>query len=56
MQLFKYCLSIFLVAGVALADAGAEAPSELKIDVTHLPDSCVTKAKTGDGVQVHYVS
>lgn len=46
-------LSVFLLAAVALAD---EQPKELKIDTTYLPENCVEKAKTGDSIQVHYVS
>lgn len=46
-------LSVFLLAAAALAD---EQPKELKIDTTYLPENCVEKAKTGDSIQVHYVS
>lgn len=56
MQLLKSVLSVFLLAAVALADADVEQPKELKIDTTYLPDNCVEKAKTGDAIQVHYVS
>jgi hypothetical protein len=56
MQIFKYSLSILLLAVSALADAKVEPPTELKIDVTHLPNDCPAKARTGDSIQVHYVS
>ncbi|KIM83340.1 hypothetical protein PILCRDRAFT_819588 [Piloderma croceum F 1598] len=54
MQIFKYSLSILLLAVSALADAKVEPPTELKIDVTHLPSDCPAKARTGDSIQVHY--
>ena len=56
MQLFKYSLSILLLAVSALANAAAEPPKELVIDVTHLPSECPVKAQTGDSIKVHYVS
>jgi hypothetical protein len=56
MQIFKFSLSILLLAVSALADAKVEPPTELKIDVTHLPSDCPAKARTGDSIQVHYVS
>ena len=52
----KYGLSILLLAVSALADTKVEPPTELKIDVTHLPSDCPAKARTGDSIQVHYVS
>lgn len=53
MQLLKYTLSVLALAVCALAES---ASTGLKIDVTHLPSDCVKKAKTGDSIQVHYVS
>lgn len=55
MQLLK-SFSLFLLAAVVLADGDVEQPKELKIDTTYLPQNCVEKAKTGDAIQVHYVS
>jgi FK506-binding protein 2 len=55
MQIFKYSLSILLLAVSALAETGTVPPTELKIDVTHLPSECPAKAKKGDSIQVHYV-
>jgi hypothetical protein len=55
MQIFKYSLSILLLAVSALADTGTEPPAKLKIDVTHLPSECPAKAQKGDSIQVHYV-
>ena len=46
-------LSMFMFALVAVAE---EAPTELKIDTTHLPDDCKVKSQNGDKLQVHYVS
>jgi FK506-binding protein 2 len=54
MQIFKYSLSILLLAVSALANAAAEPPKELVIDVTHLPSECPVKAQTGDSIKVHY--
>ena len=57
MQIFKYSLSILLLALSALAtDTAKEPPTTLKIDVTHLPSECPHKAQTGDSIKVHYVS
>lgn len=56
MQIFKTCLSVAVLAAAVLADAVKEAPTELKIDVTYKPSKCDTKAKTGDKIEVHYVS
>jgi FK506-binding protein 2 len=56
MQVFKYGLSVLLLVVVALADANVNPPTELKIDVTHLPSDCPAKAQTGDKIKVHYVS
>ena len=56
MKLLKSSLSLFLLAAVVLADGDVEQPKELKIDTTYLPENCVEKAKTGDAIQVHYVS
>jgi FK506-binding protein 2 len=54
MYIFKYCLSVVLLAVVAFADSAVHPPTELKIDVTHLPSDCPAKAQTGDKIQVHY--
>ncbi|KAH7913262.1 hypothetical protein BJ138DRAFT_1146494 [Hygrophoropsis aurantiaca] len=51
MQFLKFCLSLALVAVGVLA---VDPPAELKIETTYLPDNCVTKAKTGDSIEVHY--
>ncbi|KAL0956739.1 hypothetical protein HGRIS_002859 [Hohenbuehelia grisea] len=37
-----------------LALAQNEAPTELKIEVTHKPDDCPAKTKKGDNIEVHY--
>ncbi|KAF7969877.1 hypothetical protein HWV62_8311 [Athelia sp. TMB] len=50
MQLLKYTLSALALATCVLGGR----PSKLEIDVTYLPAECVTKAKTGDSIQVHY--
>jgi len=54
MHIFKYCLSVLLLVVVALADGVVEPPTELKIDVTHLPSDCPAKAQKGDSIKVHY--
>ena len=50
---FATVVASLLFAGVALA---AEAPSELVIETLHTPEDCSVKAKTGDNLEVHYVS
>ncbi|KAJ7116055.1 hypothetical protein C8R44DRAFT_628833 [Mycena epipterygia] len=44
-------LSSLLFAVVVLA---ADAPTELQIETTHLPEDCPAKAQKGDSIQVHY--
>ena len=56
MQIFKYSLSILLLAVFALADGAANPPKELVIDVTYLPKDCPAKAQKHDDIKVHYVS
>ena len=51
MQLLGF-VSLLVFVATALA---AEAPTELVIDTTYLPDNCHVKAKTGDSIRVHYV-
>lgn len=45
-------VSLVFFALLALAD---EAPTELVIDTTYLPESCNAKAAKGDSIKVHYV-
>jgi hypothetical protein len=45
-------ISLTFFALFALAD---DAPKELVIDTTHVPETCKTKAATGDAIKVHYV-
>lgn len=51
MQLFNW-LSCLLFAVVVVAK---EAPTELEIKTTYLPEDCKIRAKNGDSIQVHYV-
>ncbi|KAJ7594507.1 hypothetical protein C8J56DRAFT_885083 [Mycena floridula] len=51
MQILNW-LSVVLLAAVAVAET--EAPTELKIETTFLPDVCTTKAQNGDSIKVHY--
>ncbi|THH06952.1 hypothetical protein EW146_g9460 [Bondarzewia mesenterica] len=45
----------FLAFGL-LSVSAAQAPTELKIDTTYLPEDCPAKAQKGDAIKVHYVS
>ena len=47
------CLSVLILA---LAVVAEDAPTELKIDTTYVPDDCKVKSQNGDKLQVHYVS
>ncbi|KAJ6625791.1 hypothetical protein B0H10DRAFT_2161654 [Mycena sp. CBHHK59/15] len=44
-------ISSLLFAVVVLA---TDAPTELQIETTYLPDDCPAKAQKGDAIQVHY--
>ena len=46
-------LSVLVLAWVV--SASKEAPTELKIDVTHKPEDCPVTAQKGDAIKVHYV-
>ncbi|KAF5380256.1 hypothetical protein D9757_008191 [Collybiopsis confluens] len=56
MRIHTWVLSLLSVAAIpALAqDAAYEAPTELVIETTHMPDQCTTKAAKGDSIKVHY--
>lgn len=47
------CISALLFA---LAVVAEDAPTELKIDRTFVPDNCKLTAQNGDRLSVHYVS
>ena len=47
------CISVLLFA---LAVVAEDAPTELKIDRTFVPDNCKLTAQNGDRLSVHYVS
>jgi hypothetical protein len=51
MQLFSYCLSLSL----ALLVLAQQAPKGLDIKTTFEPSDCITKARKGDPIKVHYV-
>lgn len=51
MQLQSLVCALLFAVGVL----AAEAPTELKIETTYLPESCPAQAKKGDSIQVHYV-
>jgi hypothetical protein len=51
MQLSSYCLSLSL----ALLVLAQQAPKELDIKTTFEPSHCITKARKGDAIKVHYV-
>lgn len=53
MQLFKVWFSLLTLAVCALA---AQAPTELQIETTFMPEECLEKAAKGDTISVHYVS
>ncbi|KAF5328796.1 hypothetical protein D9619_011529 [Psilocybe cf. subviscida] len=55
MKFFSW-LSIAALGAIATVNASEAKvqPTELGIEVTHLPESCTQKAKSGDTVQVHY--
>lgn len=50
MQLFSYCLSLSL----ALLVLAQQAPKGLDIKTTFEPSDCITKARKGDPIKVHY--
>jgi hypothetical protein len=52
MLFFSWLACLFFLVLVA----AKEAPTELVIDTTYLPDGCTAKAKKGDKIEVHYVS
>jgi hypothetical protein len=52
-MLFFSWLSCLFFAALVVAK---EAPTELVINTTYLPDDCTAKAKKGDKISVHYVS
>jgi hypothetical protein len=52
MLFFTWFSCLFFAALVA----AKEAPTELVINTTYLPDDCTAKAKKGDKISVHYVS
>ncbi|THH06064.1 hypothetical protein EW146_g9731 [Bondarzewia mesenterica] len=43
----------FLAFGL-LSVSAAQAPTELKIDTTYLPEDCPAKSQKGDAIKVHY--
>ncbi|KAJ7352593.1 hypothetical protein DFH08DRAFT_859365 [Mycena albidolilacea] len=47
----RVVLSLLFAAVAVLA---AEAPKELQIETTYLPDDCPAKAAKGDQIKVHY--
>ncbi|KAN0091273.1 hypothetical protein V8E55_004839 [Tylopilus felleus] len=51
MQLFKVWFSLLTLAVCALA---AQAPTELQIETTFMPEECLEKAAKGDTISVHY--
>ncbi|KAI0066122.1 hypothetical protein BV25DRAFT_1821008 [Artomyces pyxidatus] len=53
MQILSW-LSVFAFSLLVSANEANEAPTVLKIETTHLPDSCTTKAQKGDAIKVHY--
>jgi len=56
MQLIKFSLStiFFAVCALAAIDPNPDAPKELVVKTTYLPEDCTSKAKSGDSIQVHY--
>lgn len=47
------CLSVLLLA---LAVVAGDAPTELKIDRTYIPEDCKVTSQKGDRLHMHYVS
>ena len=44
----------FAICALAAIDPNPDAPTELVVKTTYLPEDCASKAKTGDNIQVHY--
>ena len=66
MKLFSWAICILAVATAAYAqdsdssddsssEVAYEAPTELGIETTYMPQVCTSKAGTGDAIKVHYV-
>ena len=53
---FARTLGSLSVLVLALAAFAADAPTELGIDRTFVPEGCKLTAQSGDRLQVHYVS
>ena len=53
---FARALGSLSVLVLALAAFAADAPTELGIDRTFVPEGCKLTAQSGDRLQVHYVS
>ena len=51
MRLLTFISSLFAASTVVMA---YEAPKELDIKTTFMPEGCTVKAQTGDSIQVHY--
>lgn len=50
MKASTLAIALLCLGSVCLVAAAAD----LKIDVTHKPDECDRKAKSGDTIHVHY--
>ena len=55
MQIFSLCAAVWLFLPSVLSSESKEQPKELIVDVLHIPESCDTKAATGDKISMHYV-
>ncbi|KAG6336615.1 hypothetical protein ID866_2454 [Astraeus odoratus] len=51
MQVLKLWSSLLVLITLAFA---AEQPRDLLTEITHLPEKCIDKARSGDLVSVHY--
>ncbi|KAF5335136.1 hypothetical protein D9611_010882 [Ephemerocybe angulata] len=47
-------LAVFSSLLAATLAVAYEAPTELDINTTYLPEDCTVKAQTGDSIEVHY--